>query len=127
VNNVRLAFPDMSEAAATRMARRSAQNFAMMFCEFMHLRTASPAEVRAYADIDGLEHIEQGLAAGAGSVAANRASGQLGSDGSTRRTGVPVNGYRAPTSNAGVEAHIAQVRAAANIGFISNSIRACRP
>src|SRR5690606_21504743 len=64
--NVRLAFPDLGAAACRRLARRSAQNFAMTFCEFLHLRTASPEEIREYAWIEGMEHVEAGLARGHG-------------------------------------------------------------
>lgn len=119
VNNVRLAFPDMSEVAAQRMARRSAQNFAMMFCEFMHLRTASAAEVRAYADIDGLEHIQHGLQQGRGVLLLTAHLGNWEVMGARAAQDFPLTVIARPTSNAGVEAHIAQVRAAANIGVIS--------
>jgi len=41
--NLRLALPGLSQARVQRIAMRSAQNFGMSFCEFLHLRTASRA------------------------------------------------------------------------------------
>jgi KDO2-lipid IV(A) lauroyltransferase len=119
VSNIHLAFPEMSEAAAQRMARRSAQNFAMMFCEFMHLRTASPAEVRAYTDVEGLEHVHNGLQQGRGVLLLTAHLGNWEVMGARATQEFPLTVIARPTSNAGVEAHIAQVRAAAGIGVIS--------
>src|SRR5688572_17095982 len=64
IANVQRAFPDLSEAAARQIARRSVQNSAMMLFEFMRLATATPAEVREYVDLEGIENIFDGLKQG---------------------------------------------------------------
>ena len=45
VQNLRLAFPQMSVKEADRIARRVSQNAAMTFCEFLHLRNANEDEL----------------------------------------------------------------------------------
>jgi KDO2-lipid IV(A) lauroyltransferase len=119
VRNVRLVFPHLSEAAARQTARRSAQNFAMMFCEFLHLRSATPAEVRAYSDIDGLEHIQHGLQQGRGVLLLTAHLGNWEVMGARAAQDFPLTVVARPTSNSGVEAHIASVRQAAGIDVIS--------
>ena len=52
-SNLHLVYPHLTEAAVQRLARRSAQNFGMSFCEFLHLRTASPQEIASYCHWQG--------------------------------------------------------------------------
>ncbi len=67
-DNVRLAFPHLSEAAAQRLARRSMQNSAMTFCEFLHQRAASRDELEKVTSIRGLQNIEAGFTRGRGVI-----------------------------------------------------------
>jgi KDO2-lipid IV(A) lauroyltransferase len=119
VDNIGLAFPDISEAAARQMARRSAQNFAMTFCEFLHMRTASPESIRAYCDVQGLEHIERAREDGKGVIISTAHLGNWEIMGARAVQEFPLTVVARPTGNEGVEAHISAVRRAAGIDFIS--------
>lgn len=117
--NVLLAFPHMSQAAARQMARRSAQNFAMTFCEFLHLRAASRSEVRAYADIEGLEHIQAGFQDGRGVLLLTAHLGNWELMGARAAQEFRLVVVARPSSNSGLQRHISDVRDAAGIEVIS--------
>jgi Kdo2-lipid IVA lauroyltransferase/acyltransferase len=118
-SNVRLAFPRLSEAAARRIACRAAQNLAMSFCEFLHLRTASAREVREYADIEGLEHIEAGFARGHGVILLTAHVGNWELMGARAAQDFPLTVVARPRSNSAVEKHITEVRRVSGIQVIS--------
>jgi KDO2-lipid IV(A) lauroyltransferase len=119
IGNVRLAFPQLSEAAARQIARRSAQNAAMTLCEFLHSRVASPAEIRQYADIDGIEHIEHGLERGKGVILLTAHLGNWELMGARAAQDFPLTVVARPNSNSGVQRYIDSVRHAAGVGVVS--------
>ena len=118
IDNVHRAL-NVSEAEAQRIARRSVQNFAMTTCEFLHLRAASPADVRSYCDIEGLEHIERAAQVGRGCILLTAHLGNWEVMGARAAQDVPLSVVARPTGNERIEAHIAGIRASANIEVIS--------
>ncbi len=118
VGNVRLAL-GVSKARANQISRRAVMNFGMTLTEFMHLRVATPAEVRAYSWIEGLEHIESGFAAGQGVILLTGHLGNWEVMGARAAQEFPLTVVARPTGNAGVQAHIDAVRAAGGLGVIS--------
>jgi len=118
IDNIRQAL-GVSEAEAQRLARRSCQNFAMTFCEFLHLRAASADEVRGYCDIQGLEHIETSRARGHGVILLTAHLGNWEIMGARAAQEFPLTVVARPTGNSGIEAHIASVRQAAGFDVIS--------
>ena len=118
VNNVRLAL-GVSRARANQISRRAVMNFGMTLTEFMHLRVATPSEVRAYSWIEGLEHIESGFAAGKGVILLTGHLGNWEVMGARAAQEFPLTVVARPTGNASVQAHIDAVRAASGLGVIS--------
>ena len=117
--NVRLAFPDLSEAASTRIARRSACNFAMTFCEFLHLRAATPREVRDYCNIDHPERIVDALSQNRGALLLTAHLGNWEVMGARAAQDFSLSVVARPAGNGAVQRHIDAVRESANIGVIS--------
>ena len=119
VRNVQLAMPGLSHAAAQRIARRSAQNFGMTLCEFLHMRAASPQEIRDYVGTDGIEHVLEGLKAGRGVILLTAHLGNWELMGARAAQDIPLTVVARPSSNAGIQAHIGSIRAAQGIDVIS--------
>lgn len=118
IDNIRQAL-GVSEAEAQRLTRRSFQNFAMTFCEFMHLRAATAEDVRAYCDIENIEHIHAAREAGRGVILLTAHLGNWEVMGSRAAQDIPLTVVARPTGNSGIEAHIASVRRAAGFDVIS--------
>lgn len=118
ISNVRLAFPHVSETAASQIARRSAQNFGMSFCEFLHLRTASVEEIKAYSDWSGVEHIEAALQRGHGGIIATAHFGSWEVMGTRIAQEFPLTVVVRLTSNMALQEHIKLVRKTVNIQMI---------
>ena len=118
IGNVRLAL-GVSKARANQISRRAVMNFGMTLTEFMHLRVATAAEVRAYSWIEGLEHIENGFAAGKGVILLTGHLGNWEVMGARAAQEFPLTVVARPTGNASVQAHIDAVRAAGGLGVIS--------
>ncbi len=119
IENIGRAFPGVNRVRAIQMARRSSQNFAMTFCEFLHLRAASKSEVRSYCDFDGFEHIERALESGHGCILLTAHLGNWEVMGARATQEFPLAVVARPTSNVGVEAHIQACREAGGLHVVS--------
>lgn len=117
--NVRLAFPELSEAAAQQIARRSVQNAAMTLFEFMRLATATRQEVRDYVDIEGLEHVMNGLEARRGVLIMTAHLGNWELMGARAAQEFPVTVVARPASNEALQEQILRVRSHSGIEVIS--------
>ena len=118
IRNIRLAM-GVSPARANQISRRAVMNFGMTLTEFMHLRVATPSEVRAYSWIEGLEHIESGFDAGKGVILLTSHLGNWEVMGARAAQEFPLTVVARPAGNAGVQRHIDAVRAASGLGVIS--------
>jgi KDO2-lipid IV(A) lauroyltransferase len=119
IRNLRLAFPDLSALQANRVARRASQNAAMTFCEFLHLRAASEAELREYSWIEGREHIEAGLARGRGVILLTGHLGNWEVMGARAALEMPLTVIARPRSNRAIHRHIESIRAKSKVHVIS--------
>jgi Kdo2-lipid IVA lauroyltransferase/acyltransferase len=119
IANVQRAFPELGEAAARQIARRSVQNAAMTLFEFTRLGTATPAEVRDYVGIDGFEHIHAGLEKGKGVILLTAHLGNWELLGTRAAQEFPISVVARPTSNAGLQEQISRVRAHGGIEVFS--------
>jgi KDO2-lipid IV(A) lauroyltransferase len=119
IDNLRIAFPDLSENTARRHARRAAQNLGMTFCESLHLGAASNEDVREYVTIQGLEHLQSAHAGGNGVVLLTAHFGNWELLGARLAQEFPFSAMARPNSNAGVESHVEQVRRNVGIKVIS--------
>jgi KDO2-lipid IV(A) lauroyltransferase len=117
-NNVRLAL-GVSPARANQLARRSCMNFGMTFAEFMHLKSASPEEVRRTCYINGLEHIQKSIGEGNGTILLTGHLGNWELMGARASQDFPLTVVARPTSNSGVQAHIDAARRAGGLEIIS--------
>jgi KDO2-lipid IV(A) lauroyltransferase len=68
IDNLQIAFPNLSENDARRYARRAAQNLGMTFCESLHLGAVTRDDVRDYVSLEGFEHLQSAHANGRGVV-----------------------------------------------------------
>jgi KDO2-lipid IV(A) lauroyltransferase len=119
LRNLQLAFPDLSALQANRLARRASQNAAMTFCEFLHLRAASEAELREYSWIEGREHIEAGLARGRGVILLTGHLGNWEVMGARAALEMPLTVIARPRSNRAIHQHIESIRARSGVRVIS--------
>ena len=118
VGNIRLAL-GVSKARAHQLARRSCMNFGMTFAEFLHLPSATEAEIRERAYINGLEHVWKALEPGRGAILLTGHLGNWELMGARAALEFPLSVVARPTSNSGVQRHIDASRRAANIDVIS--------
>lgn len=120
-SNLSLALPGLSSAGVQRIAMRSAQNFGMSFCEFLHLRTASAREIHDYSEWRGLEHIHRGLALGHGVMLPTAHFGAWEVMGARAAQEFPLTVVVRLTSNKALQDHVKTVRAAINVQMILKS------
>jgi KDO2-lipid IV(A) lauroyltransferase len=69
LSNLRLAFPEKSEAERRDIARRTYRNLGRMVFEFLRVPAMDRAEVEGLFDYEGWEHLERAIAAGNGVIA----------------------------------------------------------
>ncbi|WP_430996811.1 lysophospholipid acyltransferase family protein, partial [Klebsiella pneumoniae] len=67
IGNIQMAL-GVSRDEANRIARRSAQNWGMTTCEFLHLPAASREEICDYTTVSGGEHLQAAYAQGRGVI-----------------------------------------------------------
>ncbi len=68
VANIQIAFPEISRAGATKMARASVVQMGRTIVDFNTLTWISPRELRESAKFEGLEHIDSALKKGRGVI-----------------------------------------------------------
>ena len=119
IDNVRLAFPDLGEAAARQIARRSVQNGTMTLFEFVRLASATPQEITDYASWDGMEHILGALEKGRGALLLTAHLGNWEIMGASAAQSFPIAVVARPTSNEGIEEQILRVRTHGGLKVIS--------
>lgn len=119
ITNIRIAFPHISERRAYQILRRSMQNMAMLLCEFLHLKVATPQEISAYAEFEGYEHIEQGFARGHGVLLLTAHFGNWEVMGARAVQSFPMTVMIRPTSNVGFQSYIEGIRRHVGIKMIS--------
>lgn len=118
INNVKLAFPDVSDKRARQIARCSAQNFGMTFCEFLHLNAATPQSIRDYVAVDGEEYLHQGFDRGKGVILLTGHFGNWEALGARAAQMFEIAAISRPTSNQGVQDHLNRIRKKINLGLI---------
>ncbi|PQV63678.1 KDO2-lipid IV(A) lauroyltransferase [Abditibacterium utsteinense] len=127
-----LAIDNIQKALATnraqsiRIARRSAQNWGMTTCEFLHSPGVSESELRDYVSLQGEEHLEHALAAGQGAILITAHFGNWELLTARLAQQHRVAGVVRPLSNATMQNHMLGVRRSQNIGLVSKNA-AARP
>ncbi len=116
--NIRLAL-GVSHARAHQLARRACINFGMTFAEFLRFPSATEAEIRERAYINGLENVWAALDGGRGAVLLTAHVGNWELMGARAAMDFPLSVVARPTSNAGVQGKIDESRRAAGIHVIS--------
>jgi KDO2-lipid IV(A) lauroyltransferase len=100
LTNLRIAFPDLSDAERARIGRESYVNLALNLIDVARGRDWTPADVRARVDAEGLEIAAAVLGAGKGAVAL---TGHIGSFETLVRAvpafGIPVTVIGRPLGN----------------------------
>ena len=118
LENLSRALPHLSVRRRQQIARRSAQNFGMSFCEFMHLQSASPAEIHDYCAWEGLEYIHNALSQGHGVMLPTAHFGAWEVMGARMAQEFPLSVVVRLTSNQALKNHAEKVRAAVHIKMI---------
>lgn len=118
--NVRAAL-GLNQAQAARIARRSAQNWGMTTCEFLHLPGASAQEIRDYvlADELALEPLRAALAGGRGAILLSAHLGNWEAMGARLAQEFALTSIVRPLSNATLQEHMSSVRRAGGMAIIS--------
>lgn len=125
ISNLQMAL-GMSRAQAMRAARRSAQNWGMTTCEFLHIPGATPQEIRDYVKFDGFENLESALSSGRGAVILTAHLGNWELLVARIAMEVPTAGVVRPLSNATAQEKMAGVRRGYGLEQISKHA-AARP
>jgi KDO2-lipid IV(A) lauroyltransferase len=118
INNIQLAFPGVSDKRARQIARCSAQNFGMTFCEFLHLNAASPQSIRDYVIVEGEEYLNEGFDRGKGVILLTGHFGNWEALGARAAQLFNIAAISRPTSNQGVQEHLNKIRQKINMDLI---------
>lgn len=125
IANVQMAL-GYNRAQATRVARRSSQNWGMTTCEFLHLPGATPQEIREYVSLDGLEHLQGALQGGNGAILLMAHLGNWEAMAARLAQEMPIAAIMRPLSNSTAQEHMSGVRRAVGMELISKHA-AARP
>ncbi len=125
IANLQLAL-GFNGAKATRIARRGSQNWGMTICEFLHLPNASPDEIRAHVSLEGLENLQDALAAGNGAIILMAHLGNWEATAARLALETPMTGIVRPLYNAAAQRHMTAVRNGYGLRVISKHA-AARP
>jgi len=125
IGNVQLAL-GLNRAQAVRIARRSAQNWGMTTCEFLHLPAATPQEIRDYVPACDLEPLRAALSEGHGAILLCAHLGNWEVLGARIAQELPITAIVRPLSNATLQQSMSDVRRAAGMSLISKH-NAARP
>ncbi len=118
IRNVQLAL-GFNPVQATRIARRSAQNWGMTTCEFLHLRGASPCEIRDYIATCDLEPLRLLLSQGRGAILVMAHLGNWEIVGTRLAQEFSLSCIVRPLSNSTMQEHMSDVRQASGMSLIS--------
>ncbi len=125
IENIRHAL-GTNRGQSLHIARRSAQNWGMTTCEFLHSPGVNEAEMRDYVQLRGEEHLERALAAGKGAILVTAHLGNWELLVARVAQCYPTAGVVRPLSNAAMQNHMSGVRRAYKLGLISKNA-AARP
>ena len=120
IANVQMAL-GLNRAQATRIARRSAQNWGMTTCEFLHLPGASVQEIRDYAHAQeaDLEILRQALSANCGAIFLMAHLGNWEIIGARLAQEISVSAIVRPLSNETMHNAMSGVRRSSGLSLIS--------
>lgn len=120
IGNVQLAL-GVSRGSATRIARRSAQNWGMTTCEFLRLPAASAGEIRDYvlAEEADLQSLREVLEAGSGAVFLMAHLGNWEVIGARLAQEMSLSAIVRPLSNASMQKSMSDVRRKVGLSLIS--------
>ncbi len=118
VANVQMAL-GLNRARALRVARRSAQNWGMTTCEFLHLPGASAQQIRDYVSLDGMQHLQGALQQGNGVIILTAHLGNWEALTARLAQEVELAGIVRPLSNAAAQERMTRVRTAYGLRVIS--------
>jgi KDO2-lipid IV(A) lauroyltransferase len=116
----------VNRTQATRAARRSAQNWGITTCEFLHIPAATPEDIRDYVALEGLEHLEAALAGGKGAIVLTAHIGNWELLAARLAQLGPTAGIVRPLSNATAQRKMSSVRCGYGLELISKHA-AARP
>lgn len=125
INNVTKAL-GVSRAQARRIARRSAQNWGMTTCEFLHQKSATAQDIRDYVSLQGIEHLQAAMQEGKGAILLTVHLGNWEVLVARLAQEFPMSAIVRPLSNATAQNHMSAVRHAAGIELMSKH-NAARP
>lgn len=118
IDNIQLAFPEISDKRARQIARCSAQNFGMTFCEFLHLNVATPQSIRDYVSVENEDYLHQGFERGKGVILLTGHFGNWEALGARAAQMFEIAAISRPTSNTGVQDHLNRIRKNIKLGLI---------
>ena len=117
--NVRLAFPDLGEREAGKIARRASQNIFMTMCESLRAGAATLQEIREYSPLRDIEYMHEAREKNCGVILLTGHFGNWEVMGARIAQELPLTVLARPNSNTGIEKYVAKMRANANISVIS--------